>query len=350
MSANSEKNTDYKAAEQRLVSDRLDWAGQVLPNRLMLAPMAGPGALPFRRICEEFGAGLTVTELCSARGICYDPDFKRNDRYLTIAGLKGPAAIQLFGSDADDMFRAVSRVLAEPAYESCACIDINMGCPMTKVVKTGAGAALMRTPDLAASLVEAAVKAARPFGKEVTVKFRSGWAEGEITAPAFAKKMEEAGAAALTLHARSREAMYSGKADWQVIAATKAQVNIHLAANGDIATYEDCHLLLEDYGADALMLGRSTLGRPWLFAEILAQEAGRNFEKPKGELWSELVQRHLKLLCQYRGAEAGVKEFRSSLAYYVRDFPEAAEARRELMQISNLDEMLERIETISERV
>lgn len=350
MLSNSAINTEIAAAEPRLVSDHLTWAGLDLPNRLMLAPMAGPGALPFRRICEEFGAGLTVTELCSARGICYDPDFSRNDRYLTISGLKRPAAIQLFGADPDDMFQAVSRVLAAPAYENCACIDLNMGCPMTKVVKTGAGAALMRTPDLAARLLEAAVKAARPFAKEVTVKFRSGWAEGEITAPSFAKKMEEAGAAALTLHARSREAIYSGKADWQVILDTKAAVRIPLSANGDIATYEDCRWLLEHGRVDGLMLGRSTLGRPWLFAEILSQEAGQSFDPPKGELWSELVQRHLKLLCHYRGAEAGVKEFRASLASYVRDFPEAAQARRELMQISDLDEMLERIEAIGKRI
>lgn len=334
---------DQKEYRQRAQSVTLTaplpWAGIELPNRLQLAPMAGPGGLAFRRICEDWGAGLTITELVSARAIVYDPYFDHNARYLDISSLQSPAAIQLFAFDPDDLRQAIPRLLQHPLYGQTAFIDLNMGCPVKKVVKTGAGSALMRTPDLAARLVETAVEAARPFGKQITVKFRSGWDQDHINAPSFAKLLQEAGASALALHGRTREQMYTGQADWEIIGETATQVQIPLAANGDIQSWQDCQVLLKTYKADACMIGRAALGRPWLFAEILAQDQGIDFQAPEGQEWADHILRHYQLSAQSLGPEMAMREFRTSLSYYFKGLREAAHFRRALSDLRTLQDL-----------
>lgn len=333
--------------QTKKVTDKLDWAGSQLENRLMLAPMAGPGALPFRQICESFGASLTVGELCNARGILYDREFKRNDRYLSIDGLAKPAVIQLFGSDPVDFAKAIHRLMTIPDYQDCASIDINMGCPVAKVVKTGAGSALMRDPLLAAQIVESAAEAGHKYNKQISVKFRSGWDDQHIIAPEFASLMERAGANALCLHARTRDQMYSGKANWEIIGETAARVQVPFAANGDIDSLDACHTLLNKYGADACMIGRASLGQPWLFQEILVQAAGGDYLTPRGQDWANILLKHFRGLCELRGNEQAVKEFRTSFAYYVRGFAQAAKFRSALMVLTKLDEVEAMIKEVS---
>lgn len=331
---------DYRQRSQSLtLSSPLCWAGRELKNRLQLAPMAGPGGLAFRRICEDWGAGLTITELVSARAIVYDPSLDHNARYLDISSLQGPATIQLFAFDPLDLKKAIPRLLNHPLYSQTACIDLNMGCPVKKVVKTGAGSALMKTPDLAARLVESAVEAALPYGKEVTVKFRSGWDQDHINAPYFAQRLEEAGASALALHARTREQMYSGQADWNIIGETTCRVRIPLAANGDIQSWEDCHKLLDTYGADACMIGRAALGRPWIFAEILAADQKRPFQPPEGQAWADHILRHYQLSAQALGPELAMREFRTSLSYYFKGLRGAAGFRRSLSSLTSQQDL-----------
>ncbi len=192
-----------------------------LDNNLALAPLAGTSNLAFRPICRRFGAGLTVTELVSARGVCYDPEFRRNWRYLVFDPTERPIAIQLFGSEPKDFANAIRRILEHPLLGQCSMIDLNMGCPVNKIVKAGEGAALMRTPDRAARIIEASVKAADGFNKPVTVKLRKGWDDSHVNAVSFARLAESAGAAALTVHGRTRSQFYGGRADWSVIGEVK---------------------------------------------------------------------------------------------------------------------------------
>lgn len=316
------------------ITDQVEWAGSTLKNRLFLAPMAGPGALAFRKVCARFGAALCVTELASARAIRYSQGLESNKDIMAIKDAQ-PSSIQLFTFDPQDLAYAVPKILADPRYEAVGSIDINMGCPVKKVVKTGAGAALMRTPDLAAKLVETAVKAAAPYKKQITVKFRSGWDAEHLNAPHFAKLMQEAGASAICLHARTREQMYSGTADWQMIAECKAVLSIPLAGNGDIKTVEDCEKILNTYGADACAIGRAALGQPWIFSRLLAESRGEQFEPPSGEAWQAVIFEHYHNLREQYGAEHALQEFKSSLAYYLKGIPKAAALRNKAMRLEN---------------
>lgn len=289
---------------------------------------------------------MTVTELVSARGICYDENFTRNHRFLDLGEGEYPVLIQLFGADPEDMAKAVERVLSHPLYGRCAGIDINMGCPVDKVVKTGAGAALMKTPDLAARLTEAAVKAARPFGKPVSAKFRSGWDEDHINAPDFARRLEDAGAAFLCLHARTRRQMYAGKADRMIFRETTAGLSVPLIANGDAGEPEDALRLLNELGAEALMIGRAAVGDPWIFARL---SGGTEDGRTNPVIWSELVKEHLLGLCRSLGEYTGIREFRPALSAYIKGKPGAAALRRELMQITELSELLQLIDKTAEQ-
>lgn len=309
-----------------------------LANRLILAPMAGATGRVFRNLCAEFGAALAVTELCSAKGIVHDSDFKRNKRYLDIENTLLPTAIQLFSSSAEDLEVAIPRVLEHPVYSNCTHIDLNCGCPVEKVTRTGAGSALMKTPELAAALVRAAVKAAAPYGKAITVKFRLGWDDEHINCVDFARRMEDAGAAMLCLHARTREALYSGQAQWEYFAPTAAALTVPLIANGDIRTRQDAETLLKVPGVEALMIGRAALGCPWIFAEIL-----ENGLVP-GELEkADIICRHLDGLIEDLGEWTGVREFRPQLAAYLKGRPGAAALRREMMELTQPEEIKERL-------
>jgi tRNA-dihydrouridine synthase B len=315
-----------------------------LANNLALAPMAGTTELAFRRICRCFGAGLTVTELVSATGICHDKLFKRNWRYLVIDPAEVPVAIQLFGGDPNDFSRAISRILEHPILGQCSLIDLNMGCPVTKVVGRGEGAALMKTPDLAARIIEASVKAAAPFGKPVTVKFRKGWDDEMVNTAAFAHTCEEAGASALTIHGRTRKQMYSGHADWSAIGEAKSAVRIPVFGNGDIDSPTAARRMLHETGVDGLMIGRAAQGNPWLFqwlVSALADPTGNSDTQPVITPAEKIpvILEHLDGLIAQHGEAIAIREMRKQLVCYFRGARQGAILKNKAMAAQNREEV-----------
>ena len=328
----------------------LDIGSLGVPNNLALAPMAGTSDTVYRAICREMGAGLVVTELVSARGICYDPDLKRSWRYLEITPeAERPVAIQLFGADPDDFYRAIRRIHEHPVLRQCDLIDLNMGCPVPKVVRGGEGSALMKDPPLAGRIIEASVRALAevaaagadtgPFSgsgsaaaiKPLTVKFRKGWDDQSVNAPEFARLCQEAGADAVTIHARTRDQFYSGKADWSIITAVKQAVTIPVYGNGDIIDAPSARRMLQETGVDGLMIGRAAQGNPWIFQEIAAELAGLpdlgrrpKSGKPTPQARAAMIVRHLHGLVSRVGERTAVAEMRAQLAYYLRGTPQAA--------------------------
>lgn len=315
-----------------------------LPNNMALAPMAGTSDLPFRRICHRMGAGLTITELVSARSVIHDRLLLRNWRYLAIDGAAGVMGIQLFGAEPDDFVLAINRILEHPVLSQCALIDINMGCPAKKVMKGQAGCALMRDPDRAAAIVRAAVYAAQKAKKPVTVKFRSGCDEQSICAPEFSRVLADAGAAALTIHARTAAQYYSGQADWSVIADVKKAVTVPVFGNGDVRTSEDVVRLFQETGVDGVMIGRAAQGNPWLFSEIL-QELGaeqqwmdQTVSKPTADERMAVIQEHFMGLIELVGEQTAVAEMRRHLSWYLKGQKGAAKLRVSIMSARTWDE------------
>jgi tRNA-dihydrouridine synthase B len=308
-----------------------------LDNNLALAPMAGTTDLVFRRICHRLGAGLTVTELVSARGICHDPQLRRNWRYLAIDPDEGQVAIQLFGSDPEDFRRAISLVLQHPLLGRCSLIDLNMGCPVAKVVKSGSGVALMRTPGLAAAIIGASVRAAAECNKPVTVKFRKGWDEASVNAAAFARICEESGAAALTVHARTGRQMYRGRADWQIIRDVKQAVQIPVYGNGDVDSAAAAVRMLRETGADGVMVGRAAQGNPWIFRQISAGMADPDSQSPEWlaaatpEEKIPVILEHLDSMISLHGEANAVREIRKQMAGYFQGSRQAAGWRKQAM-------------------
>jgi tRNA-dihydrouridine synthase B len=311
-----------------------------LPNNLALAPMAGSTDITYRPICRAMGAGLTVTELVSARGICHDPGLHRNERYLMIdPERENPVAIQLFGSDPADFSQSVSTILAHPILSQCAMIDINMGCPVPKVVRGGEGSALMRTPELAAAIIQATVRAAG--SKPVTVKFRKGWDDESVNAVEFARLCAAAGAAALTIHARTRSQFYSGRADWSIIKAVKAAVQVPVFGNGDVVDAVSARRLLAETGVDGIMIGRAALGNPWLFRQLTCELANppRPYIPPTPEERLAVMLAHLDGLVARLGERTGVHEMRKQLVAYLRGTRQAAHWKNMAMQADNRDDV-----------
>lgn len=317
-----------------------------IPNNIALAPMAGTTDLPFRVICHRFGAGLTVTELVSARGIKYDPALERNIRYLAIDPAAGPEAIQLFGSEPDDFRWAINRILDHPLLSLCHLIDINMGCPVKKVVKTGAGCALMRDPDQAARIVRAAVIEAEKAKLPVTVKFRSGWDHSHINASEFARMCEASGASAVTVHARTRQQLYGGQADWAVIRSVKEAVRIPVFGNGDIKTPEDARRLMEQTRSDGIMVGRAAQGNPWIFQELLCRldNPPRPFHPPDADERISIIMEHGQALCRLLGERRALSEMRSHIASYLRGTVNAAHFRSACMKAESFSDILNVLE------
>lgn len=297
-----------------------------------LAPMAGFTEAPFRSLCAEEGASFTVTELVSARGIRHDRDFKRSARYLLPTGGNRPWGIQLFGFDPGDFAYAVGRLLSDPLYSTVSFIDLNMGCPAPKVVRDGAGAALMRTPALAARIVEASVKAAEPFGKMVTVKMRSGFDRDHVNAPDIARIAEQSGASAVTVHARTRDQYYSGDADWQVIRRVREMIAIPLLGNGDLADAGDLVSMRRQTGCDGFQIGRAARGNPFIFSVLRGRA-------PAGQ-WLDVMTRHLNEMISLFGERTAVLEMRSHFAFYLRGFNGAASLRRQIMKPETPEDVL----------
>lgn len=301
----------------------------LLENNVILAPMAGVTDLPFRLLCHEQGAGCVVTEMVSAKAILYNN--KNTKELLRIHPEEGPAAIQLFGSDPEIMGDITARLEEMP----CAFIDVNMGCPVPKIVNNGEGSALMKQPKLAKQILTSMVRAVK---KPVTVKFRKGFNDSLINAVEFAKMAESCGVAAVAVHGRTREQYYQGKADWDIIRRVKEGVKIPVIGNGDIFTPQDAGRMMEETGCDGLMVARGAKGNPWIFRRISHYlDTGELLPEPSIKEIREMILRHGHMLAEYKGEAAAMREMRGHMAWYTKGLPHSASLRNEINQVETLE-------------
>ena len=304
-------------------------------GRVLLAPMAGVTEAPFRGICKRFGAGLTYTEMVSVKALSYTPDNRRTRELLSFAPEETPCAVQVYGSEPDLMAEQVA-LLAARYGDDIAVIDINMGCPVTKVVAKGEGSALMRDPAAAAAIVSAVAAAS---SLPVTVKIRSGWDDAHINAAEFARAMEAAGAAAIAVHGRTREQFYHGKADWDVIGAVKAAVDVPVVGSGDLFSAADVRDMLQRTGADAAMVARGAQGNPWIFREALALlETGEAVDPPTSLERIDMAREHARALVEFGGRRAFVR-MRKHVAWYIAGMPGAARMRAAVNDCVSYEEL-----------
>ena len=301
-------------------------------NPLVLAPMAGVTDLAFRRTCRELGAGLTVTEMVSAKALCYQD--KKSRGLLKIAPEEHPVSAQIFGSDPACMAEAAQMALEQSGADI---LDINMGCPVGKVVKGGDGSALMKTPELAGRIIESVVKA---VDKPVTVKFRKGWDGGSINAVEFARICEQAGAAAIAVHGRTRVQMYAGRADWDIIKAVKQAVRIPVTANGDIFSPEDAAHILRYTGCDMAMIGRGCFGNPWLFEQSSAAvDALPVPPLPPLAERMDTAAAQIEALAERNGERLACIEARHQLPWYLHGVAYSSCYRQQLVRVDTLDDI-----------
>lgn len=290
-----------------------------LANPVILAPMAGVTDLPFRLLVKEMGCGLVYTEMVSDKGLIYQNEHTLE--MLKIDERERPVTLQIFGSEPDPMAKAAK--IVEKAGADI--IDINMGCPTLKIVKNGEGSALMRTPELAYSIIASVVEA---VNIPVTVKIRKGWDDSSVNAVEMAMLAEKAGAAAVSVHGRTREQFYSGEADWSIIKAVKENVAIPVNGNGDVRTPEDAVRLRSETGCDGIMIGRAAQGNPWLFRQVTHYlSTGKLLPGPTMAERFEMTLRHLEMLVAYKGEHIGIREMRRHAAWYTKGLPHSAELR-----------------------
>ena len=308
-----------------------------LQNNIIAAPMAGVTDLPYRLILKDMGAGLVTTEMVSAKAILYKN--KNNAVILRTEEAERPVAVQLFGADP-----MIMSAMAERISEPFAIIDVNMGCPVPKIVNNGEGSALMKDPDQAYKVLE---MMARVLKKPVTVKFRKGFDDDHINAVEFAKMAESAGVAAITLHARTRQQMYSGKADWDMIRRVKEAVKIPVIGNGDIFEPEDAARMIEETGCDGVALARGIKGNPWLVKRTAALlETGDAGPEPSTEEKKAMILRHTELMIKYKGEHMGILEMRKHLAWYTQGLPGSAKLRGLMNEMSTEDELKRLVDMI----
>ena len=305
----------------------------VLENNVILAPMAGVTDLPFRVLCREQGAGCVVTEMVSAKAVLYNN--KNTRELLQIDPAERPAAVQLFGSEPDIMAEIAAR-LEEGPYDY---IDVNMGCPVPKIVNNGEGSALMKNPKRAKEVLTAMVKAVK---KPVTVKFRKGFNDLSVNAVEFAKMAESCGVAAVAVHGRTREQYYSGKADWDIIRQVKEAVRLPVIGNGDIFTPEDAGRMLKETGCDGIMVARGAKGNPWLFGRINHYlDTGEVLPGPSMAEIKAMILRHGRMLVQFKGEGVAMREMRGHMAWYTKGMPHSATLRNEINQVETLEGFVE---------
>ena len=287
-----------------------------IDGQAILAPMAGVSDIAYRLLAKEHGAALVCTEMVSAMGIKYKNE--RTHELLRIEDVECPVSMQIFGSDPEAIALG-AKVVANAGADI---VDINMGCPVKKVVTSGDGSALMKNPDLAARVAEAAVEA---VDVPVTVKMRIGWDSDSINVVDFAKRIESTGVAAIAVHGRTKEQMYSGHADWSYIKAVKEAVSVPVLGNGDIVEPEDAKQMLDETGCDAVMVGRGAQGNPWIFGRIHHYLAtGEVLSGPTDIERLDMLLKHFDLLCQYKGKSMAVKEIRTHAGWYMKGLPESA--------------------------
>lgn len=302
-----------------------------LENRYVLAPMAGVTDLPFRLLCKEQGAGLLCMEMISAKALQYNN--KNTKALLEIDPRECPVSLQLFGSDPDIISEQAKRIEELPFQ----ILDINMGCPVPKVVKNGEGSALMNQPELVYDIV---YKTVRAIQKPVTVKIRKGFNDESVNAVEIARIVEEAGGAAVAVHGRTREQYYSGKADWDIIRQVKEAVSIPVIGNGDVTNGEKAIAMMEETGCDGVMIGRGAQGNPWIFSELLEYEkTGQMPPRPSREMIRETMLRHTRLQIEFKGEYLGIREMRKHVAWYTKGLEGSAKLRDEINKVESYQEL-----------
>lgn len=304
-----------------------------LPNNLILAPMAGVTDLPFRLLCKEQGAGLLCMEMVSAKAILYKN--RNTESLLTIDPRENPVSLQLFGSD-PEIVAGIAHQIEDRPFDI---LDLNMGCPVPKIVNNGEGSALMKNPRLAGEIIEKTVKAVK---KPVTVKIRKGFDDDHVNAVEMAKIAEASGAAAVAVHGRTREQYYSGKADWDIIRQVKEAVCIPVIGNGDLLCAEDVIAMQEQTGCDGFMIGRGAQGNPWIFKQILHFfETGEHLAKPSPEAVVQMILRHAQMMLEFKGEYIGIREIRKHAAWYTAGYPNSAKLRVAINTVETYDELEE---------
>ena len=309
----------------------------LLENPLILAPMAGVTDLPFRLLCKEQGAGLVCMEMISAKAIAFHN--RNTEKLMQIDSGERPVSLQLFGSD-PEIISEIAKSIEERPFDI---LDINMGCPVPKIVGNGEGSALMKNPKLVEQIVSMTVKAIK---KPVTIKIRKGFDDNHVNAVEIAKIAEASGAAAVAVHGRTREQYYSGKADWEIIRQVKEAVRIPVLGNGDVDSPVRAKELFEETGCDGIMIGRAARGNPWLFGQILAYlETGTLKPHPSMEEVRQMMLRHARMQIDCKGDYTGIREMRKHISWYTAGYPHSAKLRAQINSVESLKELEELILT-----
>lgn len=304
-----------------------------LENNLILAPMAGVTDLPFRLLCKEQGAGLICTEMISAKAIHFKN--KNTESLMEIDERERPVSLQLFGSE-PELMAEIARQIEHRNFDI---LDINMGCPVPKVVNNGEGSALMKNPALVHDIV---YQVSHAIHKPVTVKIRKGFTKDNANAVEIAKIAEDAGAAAVAVHGRTRDQYYAGEADWDIIWQVKEAVSIPVIGNGDVDSPQKARALVKETGCDGIMIGRAVQGNPWLFSRILHYEkTGELLPKPDTKTVKEMMLRHARLQLEYKGVYTGMREMRKHVAWYTSGMPHSAAVRRMVNEVESYEQLEE---------